>query len=142
MGYLKNLEKAWKARRGKPSWNSGTGKGWLDVRGYRWIYVMEDGRRRARREHRIIVERHLGRKLEPWELVHHKNGNRSDNQIENLQVTAWNEHTMHHHYKAKRADMTKLQMEVLGTMRYEIQHLRRVIKDLRVKLARAEGRQP
>ena len=61
-------------------------RGWTDKRGYRWLYVSENGRRVARREHRVLMERHLGRKLEPWELVHHKDGNPQNNAIENLEL--------------------------------------------------------
>ena len=48
------------------------------------------------REHRAIMEEHLGRKLLPEELVHHKDGDKRNNNILNLEITTRSEHAKMH----------------------------------------------
>jgi hypothetical protein len=57
--------------------------------GYIFVYVRGRGKVG---QHRLIIEEKIGRRLRPDEHVHHINGVRDDNRIENLQLLSNSEH--------------------------------------------------
>lgn len=85
-------------RRGKsgnhPSWKGGRWKQY----GYIFIKIEPDdpmigmARKTAKgftyyiAEHRLVMARHIGRPLKPEEHIHHLNGIRDDNRLENLSI--------------------------------------------------------
>lgn len=78
----------------------GEGRSTTHKSGYVMVWISDDDpfssmtwdKHRYVPEHRLVMARHLGRPLLPWpqEQVHHINGDRMDNRIDNLQLTFGN----------------------------------------------------
>lgn len=71
----------------------------------RWkggLYVNREGYREIRKnknsilEHRYIMEKYINRKLTEEEVIHHINGNKQDNRIDNLIIVTRSEHMLIH----------------------------------------------
>jgi len=69
------------------------GSEWKSTTGY--MYQRLPGQK-VRRKSRIVMEQVLGRPLEKWEAVHHRNHIRDDDRPENLQVVTYTEHARIH----------------------------------------------
>ncbi len=72
----------------------GTGHHLADVRGYAY-------------EHRVVAENSLGRRLVDGEEVHHKDGNKTNNIPENLEVVTRQEHFVEHRSDRNRDRLRK-----------------------------------
>lgn len=78
-----------RTREGAHNWRGGRTKNALGyVLLYQPIYPGHESGVRQVMEHRVVMARHLGRPLLDSETVHHKNGIRDDNRLENLELWA------------------------------------------------------
>jgi len=89
-------------------------------------------------EHRYIMEQFIGRKLEPYEIVHHRNKNKRDNRIENLVLCSSNsEHMGLYHAAGKIEEYEKIKKEIFEeqkALREETEFLHRKIVEENLKI--------
>ena len=76
-----------------PNWKGGRHKSaagyvlvWVDPKDFFFSMARKGTTGHYVDEHRLIMAKHLNRCLLPWEVVHHKNGLRDDNRLENLEL--------------------------------------------------------
>ncbi|MCX5844307.1 MAG: HNH endonuclease signature motif containing protein [Deltaproteobacteria bacterium] len=97
------IKKFSESRKGSnhPSWKGGK------KRSHGYIYLTKKEHPFADKrgmifEHRLVIEKHLGRYLKPEEVVHHINGVLDDNRIENLMLFPNNKAHLKFHYQLRK----------------------------------------
>jgi len=83
-----SLGNNWNWKGGRKEWN---GYVFIHLQPDDFFYSMAD-RNGYVREHRLVIAKQIGRCLQLWEIVHHKNHIRNDNRIGNLQLVSDDRH--------------------------------------------------
>lgn len=81
--------------------NAGKVAGLLNIKRLRGTGVKTYVKEYGRHQHRVVMERILGRKLNDDEIVHHIDENKKNNNPKNLQVMTQSQHARLHFTKHK-----------------------------------------
>jgi hypothetical protein len=115
-----------------PQWKGGrvlSNEGYWDVRVSPddFFYPMARSNNGYVREHRLIMAKYLNRRLLPWEVVHHKNGIKTDNRLENLQLLSSKK--VHLPDTVSHSLITKLESKI-NNLELENEKLRNILHQL------------
>ena len=103
-GKTREFSEEWKEniRKGRLRWSRRYAKGTrIGTNGY---HVYTKGENVDRLVHVVIIEQLIKRPLRKDEVVHHRNGVKTDNRIENLEIMTRSEHSAYH---ARRRDFLR-----------------------------------
>ena len=87
--------------------NTKFGKISLNDNGYYRVYSWKEGNR-GKMFHKLVWEDFYGCKVPEGYIIHHKNGNKQDNCILNLQLMSFSNHSIHHNRNRGVSLETKL----------------------------------
>lgn len=124
---------------GHPNWKGGR---LVEKGGYVLVWTADHPQARQQHrvhgggyvlEHRLVVEADLGRYLTPDEVVHHKNGDPSDNRLENLEMFATNADHLRHELAGRVPNWTedgKARIRAGSRKGGATSHQRKIARDL------------
>ena len=104
---------------------------WLNSKGYIEGRVWVDDKTQLRvKQHRWVMQNHLGRTLLPEEDVHHRDGNKTNNDISNLEIMLHSEHTLEHHTGTTRGDVARSNISEGAKLRERKKRIEKAAPDL------------
>lgn len=117
--------------------------GQIKAKGYIW-FLRPDHPRRTRRNYVkrcwLVMEEAIGRPLKPGELIHHKNGVKTDDRLENLEISDLVQHGKTHNAGSKNAgwrhDITAESVNALLAQGWSLRRIARHFKCVVLTLRR------
>jgi hypothetical protein len=111
------------------NWKGGVSKG---THGYLML-TSGPHARKFKLQHRDLMERHLGRKLGSDEIIHHKNGDKTDNRIANMEIMTRADHMAEH-----RVEILANNNPVIGVDHHNAKLTPEAVLDMRARRAAGE----